>query len=221
MSSTLKTTVKINKNKYFALLSLLLVTSLSLAGCDRLGRAPEDLDYTPTANAEQLITPTAIPLETDRQAQLEADIEAIENAVPARISAGGAEWSFDANKGFFEPPNITNGVGTKFTITDASGGLIEITYVAFDTSEDAKNHYNRMHDEVRGSILRAGETRNNFPQPNKFNAQTGGSVSIMIVEDTYFIEVFVLLFTGQSNPLVSTALQAVNIFNTALEVPSE
>lgn len=222
MSSTSNLDSGHGNRKLYILVVVLVTSSLSLAGCERLGRAPEDLDYTPTAHPDELIAQTEVPLDTARLEELQADIEAIQNAVPSSISAGGSQWTLDNSKGFYEPANVTDGVGTKFTIKDQGGGLIELTYIAFDTPEAAENHYERMRDVVRESILRAGNSRNNFPQPNKFNATTSGSVAIMIVNEVYFVEVFVQLFNSvMGNPLVSTAQQALNIFNNALGASGE
>jgi len=208
------------KKAFAASTALIFIIILLIAACDRVGRAPEDLDITPTATATNTPTPTPAPEQSEIEAlgALETQLEAIVAEVPERIGAGAVEWRVDSGRGFVEVPNVTNGVGKRWFITEQTGGQANITYAIFDSPEDANAHYERMRDIVRESILNTGQTDENFPQPNRFGSGLYGSVSIMTVDEIIFVEVFIELFSStQGNPLVPLSQQAFNILERGLE----
>jgi hypothetical protein len=216
----------IARNKAFAAsTALTFIIILLIAACDRVGRAPADLDITPTPTATLTPTPTPLPEQSSIEAlgALEAQLEAIVAEVPDQIGAGAVEWRRDATRGFVEVPNLTNGVGKRWFITTQTGSQANVTYAIFESTEDATAHYERMRDVVRESILNTGRTNEDFPQPNRFGSGLYGSVSIMQVEETIFVEVFIELFSStQGNPLVPLSQQALNILDRGLaNAPAE
>jgi hypothetical protein len=211
----------IARNKAFAAsTALTFIIILLIAACDRVGRAPANLDITPTATATNTPTPTPLPEQSSIEAlgALEAQLEAIVAEVPDQIGAGAVEWRRDATRGFVEVPNLTNGVGKRWFITTQTGSQANVTYAIFESAEDAAAHYERMRDVVRESILNTGRTNEDFPQPNRFGSGLYGSVSIMQVEEIIFVEVFIELFSStQGNPLVPLSQQALNILDRGME----
>ncbi len=200
----------------------LLILILLVSACDRVGRAPEDLDVTPTITPTATLTPSPTPsaaeetsTETSETGDLQGQLDVILAQVPDTVPAGAVQWRRDSAAGVQVPGNIVNGVGGKVFFTEQIGGKSNITYAIFDSAADAKTHFDKMFG-IREPVA-VGNPNANFPTPNMFGSGLYGSYALMQVQEIYFIEVYVEAFSSTSgNPLIPLAQQALNFLNAGI-----
>ena len=198
-------------------LGVILVFMVMVGACDRVGPAPEDLDYTPTP-----LPPTAVPTATpdsgepQEVSEQQLILDAILTAIPDRLPAGAIQWQRDNDRGVETPPRVENGIGFKVYYTESVGGQANITYIAFDTPEDATAHFEFI-GGLRDVLQRLGTPNDTFPSPNLFGSGTYGSNAIFIVNEVYFIEVSIPQFSSTvGNPLVPLSREAITILEAGL-----
>jgi len=194
-------------------LAITLLIALIVSAC-----APNDLDITPSPTFTP--EPTATPLPTATPEGFEAEvnaneavIEALIELLPNTIPAGAAQWNRDYSRGedgIASVPGLTNGVGQRMYYSEQTGGQMNISFVVFDSEEDAIANYERIQG-IR-PVLSTGESDDTFPEPNLFGASNQGSYGIIQI-DNYFIEVFIELFSSTGgNPLKPVSRSAVRFF---------
>lgn len=199
--------------------ALLLLLGLLLLGCDRLGRAPADLDLTPTAAPTATPTPLpedAAPVEeaADTASAYQPMLDALLAEIPSTINAGAVQWRRDFNR---EPEpllRVENGDGFKVYYTEQVGGQANLSFAVFDDEAAAAAHYER----IRGirSVLDTGQSNDTLPQPNLLGSGLYGSVGIFQVAN-YFLEVSIEVFSSTSgNPLVPLSRSAVEILQAGI-----
>ena len=192
------------------------ILMLLLSSCDRIGRAPEDLDYTPTPPPPTAI-PTPTPLPDDHVVEVSESqlvLEAILAAAPDLISSGPIQWQRDYDRGTEIPPRVENGF--KIFYNGTGGGQANITFAIFDTPDEATAHFEFI-GELRDVLVRLGAPDETFPSPNLFGSGTYGSNSIFIINEVYFVEVSIPQFPSTAgNPLVSLSQAAIDILDASL-----
>lgn len=210
-------------NIKWSLLLLLVLIILVVSACDRVGRAPEDLDVTPTLTPTPTFTPSPSPTplpegvseEPAAVTGVEAQLATILAEVPDTVTAGAVQWRKDNARGVETPVNIQNGVAGKVFFTEQIGGQANITFGVFNSADDAKAHFDRMFG-IRESVA-VGNPNQNFPAPNMFGSGLYGSYALMQVQEIYFVEVYVEAFSSTSgNPLVPLAQQALNLLEAGI-----
>lgn len=191
------------------------VILLMVGACDRVGRAPEDLDITPTATTTPIPTPTPTPL-VEEASENELILDAILDATPNQLPAGAIQWVRDPNREIEEPPRVENGIGFKIFYTESVGGQANITYIVFDSPEDATAHFDFI-GGLRDVLKRLGTPNETFPSPNLFGSGTYGSNAIFVVDEIYFVEVSIPQFSSTvGNPLVPLSREAISILDAGL-----
>lgn len=206
----------------FQKISFFLCILLLVSACDRVGRAPEDLDITPTITPTATFTPVPTPsanetpsAETLQAGDLQAQLDMILAQVPDTVTAGAVQWRKDNAAGVQIPANIVNGTGGKIFFTEQIGGKSNITYAIFNSAADAKAHFDKLFS-IREPVA-VGNPNANFPTPNMFGSGLYGSYALMQVQEIYFIEVYIEAFSSTAgNPLIPLAQQALNFLNAGI-----
>lgn len=209
-------------NQRFAVaFTLLVIGLLFIAAC-----APEDADFTPTPDAQQAqeqLLPTPVPegadVEVDPKVAL---LDILRNVLPNPLSANGVTWAIDETQGqsgYAVPPNIGDGAGVRvFYGATSANGAFELTFVAYDTPEQARNQYDFMIEEVRAQQLNNGRPLDRLPEPNITGGGADrGSVALTIVEDTVFLDVLIENFDSTlGDPRNAVAVIAVEAIQEAV-----
>lgn len=206
--------------KWGVLLSMLLIVFI-LGACDRLGQAPEDLDVTPTHTAIPTATPSPTPAADateDASAEMDspqAQLDVILSVIPNTVTAGSVQWQRDNARGIEVPASVQNGVAGKVFFTEQIGGKSNITYAIFETAEDAKAHYDNMVDIREPMAL--GKSDASFPSPNILGAGLYGSYALFQINEIYFVEVLIEIFSSTSgNPLNPLSRQALEFLEAGI-----
>ncbi len=196
------------------LLAFALIALLVMSAC-----APDNLDITPspTATLEPTATPSPTPEPEGFVQEVSANETVLNNLMellPNTIPAGAAQWQRDYSRGedgIESLRGLTNGVGQRMYFSEQTGGQMNISFVVFDTPEDAIANYERI-KSIR-PVLQTGDSDDTFPEPNLFGASNQGSYGIFQI-DNYFIEVFIELFSSTgSNPLKAVSRASVRFFD--------
>ena len=200
------------------LLALALIATLMFVGC----RPDDTLDITPSP------TPTPVPTATPSPTPIpegyveaanpnEEVVTALLELLPKSLPAGEEEWKWDYSRGDDGIGRVRGvrspAVATRVYYRSQEGGLINLDFAVFDTTEEAAANYERILG-IR-SVLENGKPNENFPQPNIFGAGLYGSVAIFQI-DNYFIEVFVELFT-RGSPLEPLSREIIRFFENNRE----
>lgn len=203
------------QNRYcrFRLLALALIAMLAFTAC----RPDDTLDITPSP------TPTPVPTATPTPTPIpegfveavnpnEVVVAALLELLPRSLPAGEEEWKWDISRGADGIGRVRGirgpAVATRVYYRTQEGGLMNLDFAVFDTTEEAAANYERILG-IR-SVLENGKVNEDFPQPNLFGAGLYGSVSIFQI-DNYFIEVFIELFT-RGSPLVPLSEETMKFF---------
>jgi hypothetical protein len=155
---------------------------------------------------EQATPEESIPLTT-------AIVEHLESSLPAQINADTRVWRRDSSTA----PIYANREGGRTVLlsyTSSGGELMELTFGAFDTPEQAMAYW----ETVRGQLSNLGaiEERSEFTTPNAFGSGTYGS-SAIFVRDTSFIRISVPRFSGTfGDPINPMARQVFTLLDDAL-----
>ena len=195
------------------LLALALVAMLAFTAC----RPDDTLDITPSPTPTPVPTatpsPTPIPEGFVEQANPnELVVAALLELLPKSLPTGEEEWKWDISRGDEGIGRVRGirgtAIATRVYYRTQEGGLMNLDFAVFDTTEEASANYERILG-IR-SVLEKGKLNEDFPQPNLFGAGLYGSVSIFQI-DNYFFEVFIELFT-RGSPLVPLSQETVKFF---------
>lgn len=141
-------------------------------------------------------------------------LDAVLSHLPQEI-VGDAIWTRDFERfdGMQTPPNVDNGVGVRVFYREQTGGALNLTFVHFDTVDDAIAHYEKFKG-IRDS-LRDENSEDGFPEPHVFGQGLYGSVALFQLDDV-FIEVLIERAPGTvANPLSTVARSALRTLEEA------
>ena len=140
-------------------------------------------------------------------------LEHIVASLPGTINAGVISWRRDTSVDVHYIER-DGGVTARVTYGEAGGGLMELTYGVFDSSEIALEFYEKTRNQL--ATLDRAEQRDQFPTPNAFGGGTYGSDAIF-AKDSYFIRISVPRFSSTAgDPLNPMARPAFQILDDAL-----
>lgn len=198
------------------LMFILLSAILALSAC-----APEDLDYTPTAPPPSpTFTPTPAP--QDFVDPKVGRLDAIKPLIPETYFAAQFDWTLVrtvGENGIGTPPprNLGNGVGMQMTYRTTGGHELKVSFVVFDTPQQAQTQYDIMR-EIRREQLRVSQPLPALPTPNLVGGNTQfGSEALFIAADVYLVEVFVQNFSSTTgDPRNAVAIASYRIVQEAI-----
>jgi hypothetical protein len=205
----------INKAALWRLTSLgaLIIVLLFVSACDRVGRAPGDLDVTPTA-LPPTPTPTPVPEVEIAVSEEQLILDVILAVFPDTLPSGQVIWQRDNDRGIETVPRVE--YGFKIFYTERGGGQAEITVAVFNTPEEATAHFEFI-GGLRDVLETLGTPNDLFPSPNLFGSGTYGSDAILVVNEVYFIEISIPRFSSTvGNPLVALSRSTIGIVDSGL-----
>jgi hypothetical protein len=141
-----------------------------------------------------------------------AELETLLGNIPGQFDAGTIRWRRDNSA---EPLFVerTNGHTARISLTEAGGGLMELTLGVFATPEDAQAYYSQLRESL--DTLQRAEEREGFPTPNAFGSGTYGSEAIL-TEGKVFIRISIPRFSSTSgDPLTPAGRELVRIVGEA------
>ena len=183
---------------------------INLASIVRNGdqiHVPAQGEVLAAAEPTEETTPVAEPGDTERAA-----LEQLIGSLPGQIEAGVITWRRDNSA---EPLYVvrTNGVTGRISLTEAGGGLMELTLGMFVTPEDALAYYTQLRDSL--DTLQRAEEREGFPTPNAFGGGTYGSEAIFVHENI-LVRISIPRFSSTSgDPLGPAGRELLRIVSEA------
>lgn len=202
------------KQYRMVILGLLLI--VAVAAC-----APANLDITPSPMPTEVPTATPTPdaATMEEASANESIVDEIIAVMPATIAGGAVQWRYDTSRDIETVRNVEGGIAKKVYLNEAGGGQANLTFGAFESTEAAVAHY----DRIAGlrAVLEQGETLDNFPLPNLFGSGLYGSNAIFQI-DNVFLEVSVEAFSSTAgNPLPALSRGALGVMSDGLGIEIE